>query len=504
MTRRGAASLLISNARVLRHQTGDRAADTVAIRGDRILGVGTLGELRWTVGAATELVDAAGGLVTNGFHDAHFHLLSYARGRSSLDCRDVRSLAELRTRLAIAARRAGPGEWLRAVGYDELRLAERRHPDRTDLDRAVPDRAVRLQHRTGHLDILNTLAMQATELLALECPEIERDPASGAATGRLYNAAALLSGRAAPWPAERLAADVQHACEVLLGRGITSIADATATNGQTEWALFERLAEAGQLGVRLAMMPGLDHWRDLADPGPAATRVTLGPVKIMLDEQTSDPAAVRQAVAEVHQAGRSVAVHATSAAELAIALDALRTTPRPPGTGPDRIEHGAVIPDALMPAVRQARVIVVGQPALVAERGDFYRAEFALQAHGWLHRARSLLDAGIPYAIGSDAPLTEPDPALWLRAAQQRRAPTGAVLGPRETLTPLQALAACTHPPGCAPGLAGAPGTLAAGARADLVVLDARILDADGCDFLEGMVKLTIAGGVPWRPAAAP
>src|SRR2546423_13010533 len=87
-------------------------------------------------------------------------------------------------------------------------------------------------------------------------------------------------------------------------------------------------------------------------------------------EATADPAAVCAGVAGARAAGRRVAIHAVSEAEVAIALEALRGGgDRGGGSPPDRIEHGAVIADAWLDDLRALRGAGVGQPAPVDQRG---------------------------------------------------------------------------------------------------------------------------------------
>lgn len=510
------ADLVLANARALTLDPACPHAEAVAVRAGRIFAVGAWTGLQPLVGPGTEVIDAEGGVAVPAFHDAHLHLLSYARAHTRLDCRDARGIPELSARLAAHARALPPGAWVRAGGYDEARLRDGRHPDRADLDAAVPDRPVRLQHRSLHLDVLNTAALRALGLMDGPAPLVERDTATGAPTGRLYHAAALLRDRL-PHPTEpELAEAVRAATDRLLAWGVTSVQDASHTNGPAEWELFERLAAQGALGVRLFVMPGSGRWASGLPPllqgereQTGRPRVLLGPVKIMLDEATSDPAAVRAAVAAAHTAGHAVAIHAVSEAEVALALDALASSPRPPSPiphqlAPDRIEHGAVIPDAWLGELRALGVLVVGQPALVAERGDVYRGAYPAETHGWLHRAGSLLRAGVGYAAGSDAPVTKPAPGLGLYAARQRRTPDGAVLGPDERLGQADALAAFTLGPARAVGMAHVLGSLRPGMLADVAVLDPDALEAEAAVEARRAARLTLREGrVVWRQAQA-
>jgi predicted amidohydrolase YtcJ len=220
----------------------------------------------------------------------------------------------------------------------------------------------------------------------------------------------------------------------------------------------------------------------------------------MLDERTTDPAEVRAGVIAAWGAGRAVALHAVSEAEVAIALDVLRGAPAGLGPGPNRIEHAAVLPDALMEDVRASGAMVVGQPALVYDRGDVYLREYEAEQHGWLHRACSLLATGIPYAAGSDAPVTDPWPGPGFVAARRRRTWRGALLGVDEALSEQQALAALTLGPARAVGAAHELGQLRPGALADIAILDAAALDAADLQAWEGAVCFTIMEGkVVWE-----
>jgi predicted amidohydrolase YtcJ len=449
-------------------------------------------------------VDGEGGVAIPAFHDAHLHLLSYARTRSRVDCRAARSIGALQAALAAGARGLPPGAWLRAYGYDEARLAEGRQPDRYDLDAAVPDRPLRLQHRGLHLDVLNTLGLRALGPLAA-APAVERDPATGEPTGRLYHAGALLHDRLDRPTEDELARDVRQASDQLLAWGVTTVQDASVTNGLAEWELFHRLAARGALQQRVFVLPGAAGREQIAAGRLPTERVRLGPVKLMVNEATADLAAVRAAVVAARVADRRVAIHAVSEAEVAIALEALRGGgDRSGGLPPDRIEHGAVIADAWLDDLRALRVAVVGQPALVYERGDVYRAAYPPALQGWLHRARSLLRAGIRYAAGSDAPVTEPAPGLGLFAARQRRTREGAALGAAERLTAAEALSAFTVGPAAVVGAAHELGRLRPGMLADLAVLDADVLGGASLEAARRPVRLTISEGrVVWRRGAS-
>jgi predicted amidohydrolase YtcJ len=205
--------------------------------------------------------------------------------------------------------------------------------------------------------------------------------------------------------------------------------------------------------------------------GPALTAAVLpaglerGPVKVLVDDATY-PALAELAghIALAHRHDRAVAIHCVTRTALVLALAAWDEAGSRPG---DRVEHGSVIPAELFGALARHGLTVVTQPGFVGERGDEY-LEDAVDDLADLYRCRTLLDAGIPVAASTDAPYTSLDPWAAMRAAAARAAPSGAVVGPGEAVTPARALAlflADLDDPG------GPPRVVAPGARADLCLL---------------------------------
>src|SRR5688572_12908467 len=147
------SSLLFTNARIL---SPTQEARALLIDGDRILSLDERDARE-----DTRRIDCGGRTIVPGFVDAHGHLLAYAASLLSVDCRGIPDIATLQTRIRAATSLAPKGAWVRAAGYDENDLAERRHPTRRDLDDAAPDHPVRLLHRSGHAEVLNSSALAA-------------------------------------------------------------------------------------------------------------------------------------------------------------------------------------------------------------------------------------------------------------------------------------------------------------------------------------------------------
>jgi predicted amidohydrolase YtcJ len=140
----------------------------------------------------------------------------------------------------------------------------------------------------------------------------------------------------------------------------------------------------------------------------------------------------------------------------------------------DRIEHGSVLPTDLDCLIEAGGVTVIVQPALVRERGDHYLKVVDGEDLPFLHRAASLLEAGVRVAAGSDAPVTSANPWLAIAAASTRTTRAGQCLGAAERVGAATALGWYLTDP---LDPSGPIRRVKVGARADLCLLDAPLAE---------------------------
>lgn len=388
-----------------------------------------------------EVLDGAGGALIPGLVDHHLHLLAMAAAARSTPC----GPPAVHDRSALAAAlTTAPSDahgWVRGVGYRETVAGPL---DAATLDQLHADRPVRVQHGSGALWIVNSRAAQLLALAEATHPGIERD-AHGVPTGRLW--------RADDWLRTRLphdAPDLGPVGDELARLGITAVTDATPDLDPAALGGISQHVTA--LGVPLG------H--------PVPSGMTAGPYKIVLaDSGLPDPDALADQIRAAHETGRGVAVHCVTREALVLLLVALDAAGGHPA---DRIEHAALVPAELIETLSRRGLHVVTQPGFLADRGDRFLREVPVEDHVDLYRCRSLLDAGVPLALSSDAPYGPLDPWTVIAAAAHRRVPGGVVAGPAERVTPAQALAAyLADEPG------GPPRRITVGAPADLVLLAA-------------------------------
>lgn len=477
--------LVLTNARVVTIQPGHPHAERLVLAGGRVLA------LDGPVPAGARVVDCWGGVLLPGFVDPHIHLLAAAAALRSVDCspRAVRSIADIQQAIAAAASTAPAGAWIRATGYDETALAEGRHPTRWDLDAAVPDRPVRLLHRSGHAAVLNSVALaRAGITIATEEPPggtIDRRAGDGEPTGLLLDMEASVERAVPPLPFAELVAGMTALSNALLRAGVTAVQDMTHRNDAARLALLGRVCRAA--GFRPRRLP----------PATAPGVPGEGPVKLMLHEAGGIDAEQRDSVigatVAAHAAGRQVAIHAVTRESVRLALDAidtaLRDAPRPDHR--HRIEHAAVCPPDLAERAAALGVLVVSNPAFLHEGGDRYLHSVPPAELPYLYDVGGLRRAGVAVAAASDAPVARPVPLIGVQAAVSRRS----CIGERVPGTPAplaDALAMVTRAAAFCAFAERRAGTIAAGLPADLV-----LLSGEPGAAVPPVVWWTLLGGEP-------
>lgn len=506
------------NARVRTLDLARPHASAVAVAGERIVAVGETAELRELAAPGTRVIDCQGKALLPGFHDSHIHILGHAAQLASVDCspRVVKSIRDLQDAIRQRASELPPGTWIRAAGYHEFALAEKRHPTRWELDAAAPDYPVRLSHQSYHASVLNSLAMKLAGI-GMETEEppggiIERDLETGEPNGLLFETAQAV-GVAHVLPQlteDELSHGIARASRHYAQWGITALQDATASNTLTDWRTLLRLQQGGNLRQRATMMLGNDGLAEAIarglPPGHTEGLLRLGPVKTILDETTGSvfphPEVLKEQVLLAHRAGFQVALHCLTPETLDAALDAIeyaqRTFPRPDAR--HRIEHCSVCGPEQAKRIRALGVTVSTQPPFVYYNGDRYRSEVPMHQQPWLYPLRTLLDAGITVSAGSDCPVVPANPVVGLFASVTRRSEGGQVVGEHQAVSIEEAVRMYTVGAAAAALLEQELGTIAPGRLADLVLLsdDPMVIPPEGLLELQSLLTV-IDGEVVWE-----
>ena len=531
------SDLLLRNCRVLTMDPARPLAEAVLVRGDRIAWVGADADVPPTVGGRTRILDCGGGALLPGFHDAHCHLLSYAASLGAVDCRPsaVSSIDDIKRALTERAAVTTPGQWVRGTGYDDFHIREKRHPTRWELDAAAPSHPVRLDHRSGHACVLNSLALEIARISgSTDEPHgatIARRTGSGEPSGLLLEFAGHLEGLI-PQPGDvDLQSAVLQASQLLASKGITSLQDATAANDLSRWNTFRSLKSSGSLLQRAVFMAGAGRIGDFLSEGlrflPLGDAVALGgddvrlgAAKIVVTRSSGKlhPGRdeLREIVEDVSRRGFPVAIHAVEAEAVSSAAEAIASASSrepPPGSPPSspggskrlrhRIEHCSELPPEVLSQVAASGAMVVTQPGFIYANGAMYLAQVDADMQRYLYRVGSLARSGVRLAFGSDAPVADPNPLLGIYSAVTRRSAEGPRVAAEEGIGLRDALSYATLGAAVAGDMEAEVGVVRPGMLADLVLLKQdppRLWRTDPEELLANEVALTVmAGSVVWE-----
>lgn len=531
----GPVDLIITNGRVYTARDG-AFAEAVAVRGNKILRVGTNREIKRMRRPQTVTVDAHGATVLPGFNDSHSHLLSGGLSLAHLDLLGATTFEQMQTAIRDYAAAHPDRPWIRGRGwyYEPFPGGL---PTRQQLDALVPDRPAYFTAYDGHTGWANSRALAAAGITrATRNPPngtIVKDPRTGEPTGVLKEAAMGLMRHALPEVTreERLSA-LRRAIDLAHAQGVTSVQNAGAA--ADDFALYDELRTLGELDLRvynaLSVSPGPSE-ADLARLEATRTAypddpvLKAGAVKLMLDGVVESHTAAMLApyadrattgqlnftqaeldrlVATLDRRGWQVMIHAIGDGGVRSALDAFahaaKANPPPARGRRHRIEHIETIDPADVPRFAALGVTASLQPfhgSPGPNQIDVWKANLGepRASRSWVYN--SLLTSGARVAFGSDWPVVPMDPRLGLHVATTRTSPDGVPEGgwiPEERITLAQAVDAYTSAGAWASFDEHRKGTLAPGMLADIVVLTSDIF-APGARLLDTQVALTVFDG---------
>ncbi len=529
------ADLVLTNGLIRTLDDAHPRASALAVRAGRILALGDDDAMRDLLDPGGEAVDLGGRLVIPGLVDAHVHLRLYSEYLHGVDLVGVGSAAEAAGRVAARAAASPPGEWIHGHGWAQDDWPDRAFPTADLLDEAAPNNPVYLTARSAHAAWVNTAALRRAGVTAETADppggRIARTE-SGEPSGVLLEAPAMnLVADAIPEPSpDQLAEQIAVAIRRAHRGGLTGVHD---FDRALAFQALQVLHARGDLTLRVVKnipVELLDHavalglrWGfgdDMLRIGGVKTFAdgALGPrTAWMIDpfdgepENTgiclTDPEQMMADVSRASAAGLPSTIHAIGDRAVHHVLnvyEAVREEERARGVPPmrHRIEHVQLIAPDDAPRLAELGVIASMQPThatsdmLMADAywGENDRADYS-------YNLGLQLRAGARLAFGSDAPIEAIEPLPGIHAAVTRRradgspGPEGWRPGADSRLTVEQAVRGFTQGPAYAAGMEDRLGRLAAGALADLVVLDQDIFTCEPMAILATDVLGTMVGG---------
>ncbi|MEX0890981.1 MAG: amidohydrolase [Gemmatimonadota bacterium] len=539
-----AADLVLRGGHVVTMDEVRPEAEAVAIRGHTILAVGTDAEIDAYIGNDTEVIELDGRLVTPGFIEGHGHFMSLGSARMQLDLTTARTWNDIVAMVATAASDAPQGAWITGRGWHQEKWetpppgAVEGNPVHTELSAASPNNPVILTHASGHAAFANARAMELAGIDGSTVPpaggEIVKD-AEGNPTGLLRENADELVGAArardeSGRPAEDVEAERRRMVELAgaeaLSKGITSFQDAGSNFATIDF--LKGLEEEGALPIRLYVMVRREsnadmdaHLPDYFMPIEGNDFLTVRSIKRQIDGALGshgawllepyidmptstgltleDPEDIRGTTEVAIKHGFQVNTHAIGDRANREVLDMYEEVF---AANPDRtdlrwrIEHAQHMHPEDVQRFADLGVIAAMQGIHATSDGPWvFRRLGAERAENGAYLWRSLLDAGVVIANGTDVPVEDIDPIASFYASVSRRQADGEVFFADQRMTREEALRSYTVANAYAAFEEEHKGKLAPGMLADVVVLSKDIMSIPEEEIPEARVDLTILGG---------
>ncbi|HSN25640.1 MAG TPA: amidohydrolase [Kofleriaceae bacterium] len=497
-------------------------ATAVAVTGDTIAAVGSDGDIQPWIGKQTQIVQLAGRTLTPGLVDAHCHLYELGQDLEQVSVREAASADDAARIVGEAAKTRPANAWVLGRGWDQNKWPGQQFPVAATLDAIA--HPVLLERVDGHAIWVNTRALQLAGITD-KTPDpaggrIVRDD-KGAPTGVLVdNATALVYAKLPKATPEERERRIRAAADLAIASGLTGIHEMGIEDATAD--VYMRLADSGRLPLRVYafLLGDPAHLERLAThPGPRHGNFQMRGVKFFADGAlgsrgarlyadyddapgtrglwVTDPDVLARSVEVAVAHDWQVAIHAIGDAGVGSVLDAyLAAEAKHPGERRLRVEHLQILAPDDLPRLVKSHAIASMQPTHATSDMPWAEARIGpkriLGAYAW----RTVLDAGVPLAFGSDFPVEQVNPLLGIYAAVTRQDAKGNPPGgwyPQQEMSLDEALAAFTRGAAYAELAEAQRGTIAVGHDADLTMF-AHALAPDTM-LLHETVMLTIVGG---------
>ncbi len=512
------ADLALTGGNVLTMNFSQPCAEAVAVKGDRIVKVGTNEEVHQLVSETTKVIQLNGKTVVPGFIDTHIHVADFGRLLNWIDLSDAGSIAEMQKRLRTRVEQSPKGKWLLGRGLDPTRFADKTIPTRYDLDSVSPGNPVVFYHQSGQVCIVNSKALEYTGVTPLTvAPEggaIDRDAETGELTGVLRDAATNLIWSVIPEPSEEeLVEAAGLACKKIVEAGVTSVH--WMVLAPIELSVIQKLHAQNRLPMRVyVVVPAniLDNLKDFKSTG--GSELTVGGAVISADGYLAAKTAalfqpyldgsrsgkllctqeeMKTTATKILKNGLQLVIHAMGDKAVDMALTTIEEISNET-SGKDfrnRIEQAAVLNEELISRMKKLGVIVSVQPRVVVSEFSVWSAieNLGSERSRWLYPLKTLLKNNIPVIGGSDCPMEPLSPLLGIHAAVTRTA------FPEEQVTVDEALRMYTVDAAYSSGEENIKGSVETGKLADLTVLSNAPQQILASEVENIAVEMTIVGG---------
>ncbi|NQZ77042.1 MAG: amidohydrolase [Ekhidna sp.] len=532
--------MLIFNGPIYTMDTTQRMVESVAIKADTFLYVGSLAGAEAFKGTNTKLMDLEGKTMVPGLTEGHAHIMGVGYNLLNLDLREAQSYDDIINMVAERAANTPKGTWIIGRGWHQDKWTQkpemsRGFPTHDLLSEAVPDHPVYLKHASGHAALANAKAMEVASITKESDQPLGGEifkSVTGEPTGIFNETAQNLIAEVIPDATKE--SDTQAlnlALEQCFKYGITGFHQ--AESGPEHIDLYKEFAERGDLKLRLyVMLNGRDETllQEYFDNGIMEdaydNQLTIRSVKLyadgalgsrgawLLTEYTDAPGVhghnvmpmedIADVTERAYKAGFQVCVHAIGDRANREVLDIYENTfnmehedaPKEPRF---RIEHAQHFHPDDIPRFAEMGIIPSMQAIHMSSDRPWAIARLGIKRIRWgAYMWQTLLESGARIVNGTDAPVEPITPFASLYASVSRKTLKGKPAGgyePEEKMSSEQALRSYTLDAAFAAFREDRKGSIEVGKWADLTILDQDLMTVDELDILKTNVDMTIIGG---------
>ena len=509
------ATTVFFNGNILTVDDDFSEAEAIAVRGNRILSVGTEGEVRAVAGDDARMVDLNGKTMLPGFIDAHTHVVTGSVVDAIMDYVGMvkyRTTDEVLDHIRARVAETPAGEWLAFRNFDPAVQDGLDALTFADLDPISTDHPIFVLNASGHLAYANSKAFEAAGIPAdVENPpgaEFVRD-ADGNLNGTIKNNIAYLRVLGA-YPALAEAEPLEALIALLekwSALGLTTISELSLgalTQSPADAEVLAAASQSGRLAARIRAYPlytiGAENWDDGGvSQGDGDAMARIAGYKLIADGSNQGYTGLQrepylnsddrglayieadeltELAMERAEKGWHLAIHGNGDAAIDNILntcEALRDADIDMSQVRARIEHCSILHDDQIARMKELGVsasFLIGHVHYwgVAMRDEVFGEEKAQL----LDRCRSVEEAGVGFTLHSDFMVVDPDPLHMIEMAVTRRTwkEPDYVLAPQETISVESAIRALTSEAAWQLFSDHEVGSLEPGKLADMVILE--------------------------------
>jgi predicted amidohydrolase YtcJ len=511
-------------------------AEAIAVKGDRIVFVGSNADAKKYQSAEARTVDLAGKTVVPGLTDSHCHIFGIGERELTLNLEGTNTLEDFLAKVKERVGKTERGKWVTGRGWIETFWKPPQFPTRADLDKIAPDNPVVLTRADGHAVIANSAALRIAKIdKATANPfggEILRDKQTSEPTGMLLDHAQQLVQKNIPQPTE---AERREAFIVGVKRELSLgwCEIQNAGSSLDDLPPMRQALEAGQSKIRV--------YNAVYSPGPAGAallrdgpmlnafdhRFTQRTIKVVFDGAlgsrgaallapysdapetsgylTQKESELQPIFEEALRKGIQIETHAIGDRANRLILDlyqnAMKAVPPEQRKIRDprwRVEHAQILTPQDLPRFAKLGVIASMQPSHAISDLFFAPARLGKDRLAGAYAWQSLLKSGAIVCGGSDAPVERGEPMIEFYAAVTRKSIKGESADGwhlEQAVSREQGLKMFTMAPAYAAFEEADKGSIEPGKLADLTILSADIMRIPEPEILKTTCAMTVIGG---------